>query len=201
VARPTTWLALRRWDLDALADAWRTATPFAHVVVDGALGAPACAALRRAAEREPHRRQWGELYELHASATPPATAELRALVDELGAPATLAAVEAITGRSVRAVEAQSYRYDTGCYLLPHTDHGRGRRVSFALYLAGAGRGGELDLYACRLERGAIADARVGTTIAARAGRLVLFDVGPASLHRVREVTAGRRPSVAGWFLA
>jgi Rps23 Pro-64 3,4-dihydroxylase Tpa1-like proline 4-hydroxylase len=29
---------------------------------------------------------------------------------------------------------------------------------------------------------------------------VLFAVGPHTLHQVREVTAGARFSVAGWFL-
>lgn len=123
LTRPTAWLDLRRWDVDALAVAWRTAMPFAYVVIDDVLGAPACAALRRAAGREPHRRQWGELYELHASATPPATAELRALVGELAAPTTLAAVQAITGRPVGAVEAE---LSLRCRLLPVAAHGRWR---------------------------------------------------------------------------
>jgi Rps23 Pro-64 3,4-dihydroxylase Tpa1-like proline 4-hydroxylase len=126
---------------------------------------------------------------------------LGALFEELAAPATLVAVERITGRALSRVEAKSYVYAAGSYLLPHTDNQRARRVSFALYLDVEGHGGELDLYACRLTAGAVVGARVAATVAPRPGRLVLFDVSPASLHRVREVTAGRRVSVAGWFLA
>ena len=195
------WLDLDRWDVPALAAAWRAVAPFPHVVVDDAVGGARLARLRDAAGREPHRRQWGELYELRASAAPPSAAELRGLIDELGAPTTVAAVEAITGHPVSGVEAQTYVYEAGCYLLPHTDNGRGRRVSFALYLATDAEGGELDLYACRLDGGTVTEARVAATVASRADRLVLFDVSPASLHRVREVTAGRRVSLAGWFLA
>ena len=44
-------------------------------------------------------------------------------------------------------------------------------------------------------------ARPAHRVEPRANRLVLFDVTNASLHQVREVLAGNRVSLAGWFLA
>jgi Rps23 Pro-64 3,4-dihydroxylase Tpa1-like proline 4-hydroxylase len=60
-------------------------------------------------------------------------------------------------------------------------------------------GGELDLYRCDVAGGAIVRTAIEKTISPRPNRCVLFAVDRLSLHRVREVTAGGRLSLAGWF--
>jgi Rps23 Pro-64 3,4-dihydroxylase Tpa1-like proline 4-hydroxylase len=67
-------------------------------------------------------------------------------------------------------------------------------LAFAYYLPTPAppEGGELELF-----RG-FESARV---IEPRPNRLVVFDVGDGTLHQVREVLAGLRLSLAGWFYA
>jgi Rps23 Pro-64 3,4-dihydroxylase Tpa1-like proline 4-hydroxylase len=120
------------------------------------------------------------------------------------APAVVDAVNAITGKRVSTVEVRSYCYVTGGYLLPHTDGMRslGRQIAFAAYLSVDGQceGGELELFRCEVDaRGDVAVAAPARVIEHRANRLVLFDVSETSLHQIREVTAGSRVSLAGWF--
>jgi Rps23 Pro-64 3,4-dihydroxylase Tpa1-like proline 4-hydroxylase len=62
-------------------------------------------------------------------------------------------------------------------------------------------GGELELFACEMNGDDVVHARSAQLIEPRANRLVLFDVSTASLHQVREVLAGTRVSLTGWFLA
>jgi Rps23 Pro-64 3,4-dihydroxylase Tpa1-like proline 4-hydroxylase len=189
----------------SLAAAWRAARPFPHVIVDGLLSVEDLSALRQAVAREPHFPGHGELYEHMASGEPMTHPTLRAMQDALGAPETLAAVAAITGRAVSRVDMRSYVYLAGSYLLPHTDHrpdpGDARQVAYAFYLMPGETfdGGALELFACDVEGGEIVATRPETAIAPRENRLVLFDVSPLSLHQVREVTRGGRVSLAGWF--
>ena len=109
----------------------------------------------------------------------------------------------ITGKAVRTVDLRAYAYRVGHYLLPHADHQEGlaRQLAFAYYLPSPEPpvGGELELYACEVEDGALARIRPASLIEPRANRLVVFDVSDVSLHQVREVTAGLRISLAGWF--
>jgi Rps23 Pro-64 3,4-dihydroxylase Tpa1-like proline 4-hydroxylase len=76
-------------------------------------------------------------------------------------------------------------------------------LAFAYYLPSPEppRGGELELFRCAVEQGEIVRAETAVLIEPRANRLVVFDVSDASLHQVREVVAGLRVSLSGWFHA
>jgi Rps23 Pro-64 3,4-dihydroxylase Tpa1-like proline 4-hydroxylase len=50
-----------------------------------------------------------------------------------------------------------------------------------------------------MEGGEIALTVSARVIEPRSNRLVVFEVGDVSLHQVREVCAGLRISLAGWF--
>jgi hypothetical protein len=173
-------LDLRRWDTAALGSAWRAARPFPHLVVDRCVGEAGCAALREAVLAEPHGAMWNEVCDALASAPEPLHPSLRAFAAALGDEATLAAVRAITGKAVRAVEVRSYVYRAGHYLLPHTDGAMhaGRLVAFAYYLTPPGgcAGGELEIYDCTVDGGDIVDTRAAGTIPHRADRR---SVGPS----------------------
>lgn len=115
----------------------------------------------------------------------------------------LEAIRAISGRPVTSADLRSYVYVPGSYLLPHADSRAsiGRMVAFAYYLFTEGcEGGELELYACEMAGDELTSARSAHVVMPRANRMVLFDVTNASLHQVREVTAGNRVSLTGWFL-
>src|SRR5438034_4071182 len=122
-----------RWDVGALAGAWRVARPFPHVVLDGVVGEAAVASLCEAVAREPHAPNHGEIGDIMASGDAVAHPALCAFQAELGAEPTLAAVRAITGKAVASVELRSYAYLPGSYLLPHTDWRPGvpRLVAYA----------------------------------------------------------------------
>src|SRR5262245_54761667 len=193
-----------RWDVTALGTAWRAAQPFPHLLLDDFLDEDGLSALRQGVATEPHWPERGEIVECMASAQPAQGEALREFAALLGSGATRRALEAITGTPTSRVEVRSYVYLAGGYLLPHSDHRAGvdRRLAFALYLSqpGGWRGGELDLYRCQSEAGEISRTTIETSIDPRPNRMALFDVSEASLHRVREVTAGARVSLAGWFL-
>lgn len=197
-------LEVAAWDVTALAAAWREATPFAHVVIDGMVNAMRLAVLRDAFPREPLTFERSEIVDCLASAPELVEPNLRAFAAAMAAPETLAAVRAITGKDVRSVEVRSYCYLPGGYLLPHTDSGLelGRQVAFAAYLSEDGQceGGELELFRCEVDgAGEIVATAPAARIAHRGNRLVLFDVSATSLHQIREVTAGARVSLTGWF--
>ena len=151
---------------------------------------------------EPHWPDFGELHHFAGSAPSLQQPTLQRLAAALGAPELLAAVAAVTGHLVRRVEARSYVYVPGSYLLPHTDCNPERAVSFALYLSPRQgcEGGELELFGATTEEGEIVATAPAVTIEPLPGRLVLLDVSPLSLHQVREVLAGHRASIAGWLL-
>ena len=193
----------RAWDLAAMTAAWRAATPFAHVAVDDLLDPAALAELRAGIAREPHWPNRGEIYEMMASGEPRQPA-VRAFLDALGGAAVRDALSIVTGRALSRADGVSYVYLAGSYLLPHTDHRDGvdRRVAYVYYLSqdGAFTGGELDLYACTVDgAGEIVATEVARSLPPRENRLLLFDVGLTTLHRVRAVAAGARVSLAGWF--
>jgi Rps23 Pro-64 3,4-dihydroxylase Tpa1-like proline 4-hydroxylase len=197
-------LALAAWDVPALAEAWRRARPFPHVVIDGMVSDADLGVLREAIGREPHTAEHSEIVDCYASAPQLVEPDLAAFARAMATPEVLAAVGAITGKRVSTVEVRSYYYITGGYLLPHTDGMRsiGRQLAFAAYLSHDGQcvGGELELFRCELDaQGDIAVAEAAVTIEHRGNRLVLFDVSETSLHQIREVTAGSRISLAGWF--
>lgn len=194
---------LARWDLAALAQEWKRARPFSHVVVDGLLSADDHASLARAFAWEPHYHAVDEIYSQLRSATPPVQPVVRAFHDALTGPAVRAAVAQLSGKPLSGGEGAGYVYLERHYLLPHADHREheGRSIAFAYYVASPGSGGELELYACTRRAGAIVRTRVARRIEPVANRLVLFDVSADSLHRVAEVRSGARQSVAGWYFA
>ena len=154
--------------------------------------------------REPHWPSRADLYELMGSADEPADATLREFAAALGGAEALAAAAAITGRAVTRVEVRSYVYLPGSFLLPHSDARADARraIAFAFYLSNAGEveGGELEFIECALDKsGEVVATRPALLIRPLANRLVLFEVSPASLHQVREVRAGGRLSLSGWY--
>jgi Rps23 Pro-64 3,4-dihydroxylase Tpa1-like proline 4-hydroxylase len=191
------------WRLDseaALAGSWRRAEPFPYVVIDDVVADTG--ALLAVLEEEAVERYEGEIFRFEASAPEPSTAEFRALRDEFAR--TVAPVlSRVTGKPVTTVDMRAYAYRPGHYLLPHPDHQEGleRRLAYAYYLPSPEPpdGGELELFACRVERGEIVETTSATIIEPRGNRLVVFDVGDVSLHQVREVLSGLRISLAGWF--
>ena len=201
-------LSAAGWDLGHLRAQWLAARPFPHLVLDGLLPAGELPALVTAFAAEPMILQADEHFCFRGGAEPPQEPRLRALALSLQAPELLAAVSAISGREVCAAHVRAYAYARGCYLLPHSDcrpH-EDRVVAFAWYLAQQVplRGGALELFDCELEEGETPAARTAVPamrIEPRVNRLVLFDVAPAGLHQVCEVTQGERLSLAGWFTA
>jgi Rps23 Pro-64 3,4-dihydroxylase Tpa1-like proline 4-hydroxylase len=191
----TTWT-----DEHALAEAWHRAEPFAHLVFDDF--ATDVSQLFAVLDEESVERYEGDLFKFEASAPEPATPELRQLRDDFAA-ALAPRLSRITGKSVTRVDMRAYAYRPGHYLLPHTDHRDGltRALAYAYYLPSPQPpvGGELELYACRIEAGEIVATESARVIEPRGNRLVVFDVGDLSLHQVREVLSGLRISLAGWF--
>jgi len=197
------WRLAAAWqDEDQLARAWRAAQPFPHLVFDDFAPAERLAELMETLEEEPVHRYEGDIFAFEASAPEPATSALAALRDAFAR--TLAPPLArITDRRLDRVDMRAYAYRVGHYLLPHSDHQEGlaRQLAYAYYLPSPEppAGGELEMFACRAEGGelvAIERARLYEPVA---NRLIVFDVSPVSLHQVREVLAGLRISLAGWF--
>jgi hypothetical protein len=197
------WRLGPAWQDEAgLARAWAEAAPFAHLVIDDFAPAERIADLLALLEEEPIQRYEGEIFGFDASAPEPVTAELAAL--RAGFAALLCPPLArITGQAVTRVDMRAYAYRVGDYLLPHSDHqdDLGRALAYAYYLPSPAppEDGELELFACEVEAGALTSTVSAKRIAPAANRLVIFEVSPRSLHQVREVLAGLRISLAGWF--
>jgi hypothetical protein len=198
-SRVVPFIDYARWDVPALASAWRAARPFPHVILDELTPPERVAELRAAIAREPHWPNRGDFYEMMASADPPAHESLRAFAAELAR----APIAALTGKTVTRLELRSYVYLPGAYLLPHSDcrADQRRAVAFAYYLSNAAdvRGGELEFFDCKVDGDEIIETPSAKLIAPEANRLVLFEVSLQSLHQVREVTSGGRVSLSGWF--
>jgi Rps23 Pro-64 3,4-dihydroxylase Tpa1-like proline 4-hydroxylase len=98
---------------------------------------------------------------------------------------------------------RAYAYRVGHYLLPHCDHqdGLGRELAYAYYLPSPEppSGGELEMFACRAEHGELVATDSAELFEPVPNRLIVFEVSSRSLHQVREVLAGLRISLAGWF--
>jgi hypothetical protein len=194
-----------RWDAAALAIEWRAARPFPHVILDDLVPDDELAILREAVARTPHFANSSDIFEMMASREQPAQPALVAFHAALDGPGR-ELVRRVTGKAAARASLTSYVYLGGSFLLPHNDLGTGeagRLVAWAYYLLPRERfaGGELELFACDLDGDEIAATRPERRIEPEANRLVLFDVSPASLHQVREVTLGGRVSLSGWFLA
>lgn len=193
-----------RWDVAGLARTFERGEPFPHVVVEDFLEPSFVGELTAAFDQEPAENIQDEIFDVMASEAPPREAAFRRFHEALGSEPVLRAIEEITGELVCGVETRAYAYLPGHYLLPHADSDAGgrRKVAYAFYVAAEEglRGGELDLYRCSTEADTVAGTEVAATIVPRTNRCVLFGVGPRTLHRVREVTAGARLSLAGWFV-
>jgi 2-oxoglutarate-Fe(II)-dependent oxygenase superfamily protein len=187
-----------------LAEAWRTARPFPHLVFEEFVPQTALPALMAVLEDEPVECYESDIFAFEASAPEPTTAEFRALRASFAA-ALAPPLSRITGKTVRRADMRAYAYRVGHYLLPHSDHQHGleRALAFAYYLPSPDPpdGGELELFRCPIERGEITVTESAQLIEPRANRLVVFDVSDVSLHQVREVLRGLRISLAGWFYA
>ena len=197
------WSLGTAWqDEQALASAWRAGQPFPHVVVDDFVPRDALPELFAVLDEEAVDRYQGDIFRFEASATEPATAEFRALRDEFAA-VLAPPLSRITSKPVSRVDMRAYAYRPGHYLLPHSDHQDGltRALAYAYYVPSPEppQGGELELFACRIERGEIVATDSARIIEPRGNRLVVFDVSDVSLHQVREVLSGLRISLAGWF--
>jgi Rps23 Pro-64 3,4-dihydroxylase Tpa1-like proline 4-hydroxylase len=189
-------------DEGALAAAWRAAEPFPHVVLDDMLADDGLAALLAVLDEESVDGYEGDIFRFDASAPEAVSPEFCRMRDEFAA-ALAPALSRITGKAVTSVDMRAYSYRPGHYLLPHSDHREGltRVLAYAYYLPSPEppEGGELELFACRVESGEIVATDSARLIEPRSNRLVVFDVSDVSLHQVREVVGGMRLSLAGWF--
>jgi hypothetical protein len=170
--------------------------PFAHLVVDDAFAPEELHNLQNAFSEEPRARVEGELYSHERGTNPPGHPALRTFCtnlanrrEELGA---------LFGLTLTRLDGAAYLYKTSDYLLPHSDKGDSRALAYVLYLSSC-QGGELVLYDCITSKGEIARTRPAKRIVPKPNRLVLFAVSETALHQIREVTAGARASIAGWF--
>ncbi|HVK83589.1 MAG TPA: 2OG-Fe(II) oxygenase [Kofleriaceae bacterium] len=189
-------------DEAALTATWRAARPFPHIVVDDLVAEARLPELFAILEEEAVERNEADLYAFDATAREPQTAEFRALREAFAG--TLAPrLSRITGHTVQRAGMRAYAYRPGHYLLPHTDHQDDleRVLAYAYYLPSPEPpvGGELELFSCEVAGGDIVATTAAKVIEPRANRLVVFEVSDVSLHQVREVLAGLRISLAGWF--
>lgn len=198
------WRLGATWeDEEMLAGAWRRAEPFPHLVFDDFVPEDALPELVAVVDEEPVERYEADIYAFEATAPEPKTESFRGLRDAF-AQALAAPLSRITAKPVRRADMRAYAYRAGHYLLPHTDHqqGVGRALAYAYYFPSPEppQGGELELFRCTVhEDGEIVVTESACLVEPRPNRLVVFDVSDVSLHQVREVLAGLRPSLSGWF--
>jgi hypothetical protein len=129
-------IPVESWDLDELARRWRSAQPFAYVIVDDVVDSATLARLQQAASAEPHWQSRAEIYDFMVSGETVVHPTLRELEAELGSERVLDAVRAVSGRAMSHANLRSYVYQPGSYLLPHADSraGVGRIVAYVMYL-------------------------------------------------------------------
>jgi Rps23 Pro-64 3,4-dihydroxylase Tpa1-like proline 4-hydroxylase len=181
--------------------------PFAHLILDGALEPDELHNLQNAFSEEPRARLDGELYSHERGRSPPVHPALRAfctnLAEQRGALSALFGLN-LASEGMRSVDGAAYLYKPSDYLLPHSDKGDSRALAYVLYLSSC-RGGELLLFDCVTSKSPITGkseivrTRPAKRIVPKPNRLVLFAVSEIALHQIREVTAGARASIAGWF--
>jgi Rps23 Pro-64 3,4-dihydroxylase Tpa1-like proline 4-hydroxylase len=197
------WLTPKQWKLSLLQDDWTKAKPFPYVVFDELLSEKHQEELLAAFDEEPCELLRDEIFEFMVSAKIPVTKAIQAFRAALESPDVLSALQAITKKQAQRVELRGYAYQSGHYLLPHSDHqlDMGRKLAFAYYVKTPEKvvGGELELFDCRYEGEEIVETRSVTLLAPIPNRMILFHVGDESLHQVREVLEGTRLSISGWF--
>jgi hypothetical protein len=185
-----------------LARTWATARPFPYLVLDDFVREASLAELLAVVEEEPILDYRGDIFAFEASAPEPRTEALRELREGFAA-ALAPRLARITGKPLARADLRAYAYRPGHYLLPHSDHqeGVGRSLAFAYYLPSPEppTGGELELFEVVREGQEVVATTSAQLVEPRANRLVVFDVSDVSLHQVREVLSGLRPSLSGWF--
>lgn len=198
------WKLGPRWkDETRLAEEWRAAEPFSHLIFDDVVGETGLPELLAVLDEEPVETFASEVYLFDASTPEPRTEGLRRLRETFAA--TFGPpLERITGKKLTRVDLRAYAYREGHYLLPHSDHqeGVGRALAFAYYVPSPDppEGGELELFRCETNGGGeIVRTESARIVEPKADRLVVFEVGDLSLHQVREVMSGLRVSLSGWF--
>ena len=166
-------------------DAWHATAPFPYAVCDDVCDD--LEALMAVLDEEHVDPYEADLFRFEATAPVPRSDELRALRDAFGA-ALAPTLARVSGLPVRRCDMRAFAYRPGHFLLPHTDRDGDRLIAYAYYLPTPEPpvGGELELFD-------------GVLIEPRANRIALFEVSERSLHQVREVLAGLRLSLAGWF--
>jgi Rps23 Pro-64 3,4-dihydroxylase Tpa1-like proline 4-hydroxylase len=193
-----------RIDVESLAASWSSADPFPFAVADDVLEASQIDELFAILEEEPVHYVESDLFAFDATSPEPTTDAFRTLRERFAA--ELAPVlTTITGTHVARADMRAFAYRPGHYLLPHTDHQEDLRrvLAYAYYLPSPdpAQGGELELYRCTLKDGELVQTDTAKLVEPRPNRLVVFEVSEVSLHQVREVLAGLRLSLAGWFYA
>ncbi len=192
------------WRVDHLnvRDAHWHGDPFRYVAFDDVLPEGELAALMEVLDEEPVEHYASDIFAFDATAPEPTTEAFRALRRDFAA-ALAPVLSAASGRQVTRVDMRAFAYRPGHYLLPHTDHqeGLGRVLAYIFYLPTPEPpvGGELELYRCAAEGGELVTINSAKLVEPRPNRLVVFEVSELSLHQVREVMAGLRLSLAGWF--
>lgn len=197
------WNLSPAWDdEESLRRAFRAAAPFPHLVFDDFATPHGLSELLAAVEDEPVDDCQGDIFWFEGSSPEPRTDAFRRLRDSF-AEALAPRLARIAGKPLVRADMRAYAYRVGHYLLPHNDHQQqvGRALAYAYYLPSPDppEGGELELFRCTMAGSEIVRTDSAKIIAPAPNRLVVFEVSDVSLHQVREVLAGLRASLAGWF--
>jgi hypothetical protein len=106
-----------------LANAWRAAAPFPHLIFDDFVAADALAQLMAILVEEPVDPYEGDIFTFEASAPEPQTAELRQLRESFAN--TLAApLSRITGKPLARADLRAYACAASAITCCRTDHQR-----------------------------------------------------------------------------
>ncbi len=198
--------------ISALAEAFRTALPFPHVVIDDVLDLDERAVASFPDRQWPHWRSLGDAYQHEKRACPERgviPAPWGQLLDELNSPPMLEVLEQLTGIDQLIPDPYLeggglHRSEAGGILAPHTDFhvygrlGLYRRLNVLVYLNpdwAPGDGGVLELGHARHPE------RASRRIEPVWGRMVVFETNDVSVHGFPEpVAEGRtRRSAATYY--
>jgi hypothetical protein len=188
----------------------RTSAPFAHVVVNDALGPDSfLQSLRGELATIDFHVKSNDLYEFFQSddlrtCKLPCVARLRSLMYSERFVQFVRDVTGVADIDASVVDMSAAVYRSGGYLACHDDELDSRRVAFVLYLVDEtwsldADGGALDLY--DVDAATRMPGKVVHTIAPQWNSLVLFEVCPESYHQVALVTSELKPrlTISGWY--
>jgi hypothetical protein len=185
------WTHWDAWNTSALAQAYRTAEPIAHVAIDSLVSDRALGALRFAVTAEPHTPLHSVTHRVAASAEVATHPVLRRFFARLGSDEVLADIRAVTGEDVATLRAQTWVLEAGDSVAPHRTDARVAAM-LALSVPGAGEGGVLILQA---------DSSVGGAVQhdLQSNQLVLIDQTGSARHGISAVTSGSRILIVGYY--